>query len=79
MSKSGWTDTEKAGIFFQIMEKVSPIPWDQLELPEGRTLKAVQMMVQKEKAKVKAAKNGGDAGNQSPNKASFTTTHFCEL
>lgn len=38
------------------MSKVSPIPWDQLTLPEGRTIKACQVMIDKEKAKIKKAR-----------------------
>lgn len=41
-----WTDTEKVGYLFQIISKMNqPIPWKELELTEGRTLKAVQIMV----------------------------------
>jgi len=40
----------------QIMSKVSPIPWPELTLPEGRTVKACQVMIDKEKAKLKKAR-----------------------
>ncbi|KAK5115792.1 hypothetical protein LTR62_000881 [Meristemomyces frigidus] len=56
MSKVSWTDAEKLGLFFQIMEKSGTICWSELTLPEGRTMKACQVMVDKEKARVKAAR-----------------------
>lgn len=40
----------------QIMSKVTPIPWNDLTLPEGRTVKACQVMIDKEKAKLKKAR-----------------------
>jgi hypothetical protein len=59
-AKQAWTDAEKVilnhgleqqlliqkdGLFFQIIEKTGPIPWDDLSLPEGRTRKACLVMV----------------------------------
>ncbi|KAK3652148.1 hypothetical protein LTR56_005279 [Elasticomyces elasticus] len=58
--KTAWTDAEK------IIEKAGAIPWDSLELPEGRTLKAAQVMISKEKDKVKKA--GAGADGESPTK-----------
>ena len=51
---------------FQIIESFKqPIPWAELTLPEGRTLKAVQVMVDKEKQKVKKARLAAvDGGNE---------------
>ena len=47
----------KLGVMFQIIEKTGgPIKWNELDLPEGRTVKAVQVMIEKEKAKVRRAK-----------------------
>ncbi|CAK4005104.1 Hypothetical predicted protein [Lecanosticta acicola] len=61
----GWTDTEKLGLIFQIMQKMEkPIPWSELELPEGRTRKACQVMLDKEKAKVREAKKGAADGEE---------------
>lgn len=40
----------------QIMSKVTPIPWNDVTLPEGRTVKACQVMIDKEKAKLKKAR-----------------------
>ncbi|CZT14596.1 uncharacterized protein RCC_00571 [Ramularia collo-cygni] len=56
----GWTDVEKLGLLFQIIEKAGTIPWAELDLPEGRTQKACSVMVDKEKAKLRKAKEGGD-------------------
>ncbi|KAK3706164.1 hypothetical protein LTR37_012865 [Vermiconidia calcicola] len=64
--KANWTDAEKIGLLYQIIEKSGAIPWDQLKLPEGRTKKACMVMVDKEKQKVKkaleaeAGERGGD-------------------
>jgi len=54
------TSHSQLGLMLQIMSKVSPIPWAELILPEGRTIKACQVMIDKEKAKVKKARE--DAG-----------------
>lgn len=45
-----------------------PIPWKELELPEGRTIKAVQVMVDKEKSKVRKAQAAaaGEEGSEAP-------------
>ncbi|KAF2765286.1 hypothetical protein EJ03DRAFT_355013 [Teratosphaeria nubilosa] len=57
-----WTDTEKLGILFQIIEKQGSIPWDELTFPPGRTKKAVQVMIDKEKTKIRKAREAnGDA------------------
>jgi len=47
----------------QIIEKAGPIPWDALKLPEGRTKKAVQVMIDKEKQKVKRAREAEGNGD----------------
>lgn len=57
------------GILFQIISKMDkPIPWKELELPEGRTIKAVQVMVDKEKSKVRKAQAAatGEEGSEAP-------------
>lgn len=69
--------SHQVGFLFQIIEKGGPIPWDELTLPEGRTKKAVQVMVDKEKQKIKKARaqeagtegSGGEADDKSPVKA----------
>ncbi|KAM0718273.1 hypothetical protein Q7P37_006605 [Cladosporium fusiforme] len=52
----GWTDAEKVGLFLQIIAKAGAVPWSDLTLPEGRTVKACQVMLDKEKAKIKKAR-----------------------
>jgi hypothetical protein len=52
-----WTDAEKLGILFQLVAR--PIQWDQIELPPGRTMKAVQVMIDKERSKLKKANGEG--------------------
>ncbi|KXL44907.1 hypothetical protein M433DRAFT_154417 [Acidomyces richmondensis BFW] len=61
-----WTEGEKLGILFQIIERSGPIPWDDLKLPDGRTKKAVQVMIDKEKTKMKKAREA--IGEESPSK-----------
>ncbi|GAB7360984.1 hypothetical protein MBLNU230_g0967t1 [Neophaeotheca triangularis] len=63
-----WTESEKVGLLFQIIALGGPIPWNQVDLPEGRTLKAVQVMIDKEKAKIRKAKEA--AGGEGSTKAS---------
>ncbi len=46
----------QVGLLFHIIEKMGPIPWNDLTLPPGRTLKAVQVMIDKEKTKIKKAR-----------------------
>lgn len=53
----------QASIYFQIMEKSGPIPWDDIELPEGRTKRAVEQMISKEKIKAKKAREAEGNGN----------------
>ena len=68
------------GVLFQIIEKSGPIPWDDLKLPDGRTKKAVQVMVDKEKQKLKKARdaeNGGESGKASP-KVYFSRNRLLE-
>ncbi|KAI6801067.1 hypothetical protein KC332_g16151 [Hortaea werneckii] len=57
-----WTDPEKLSILFQIIEKAGGIPWDALQLPEGRNKKSVQNMIDKEKAKIKKAREADGNG-----------------
>ncbi|KAI6878134.1 hypothetical protein KC360_g8777 [Hortaea werneckii] len=57
-----WTDAEKLSILFQIIEKAGGIPWDVLQLPEGRNKKSVQNMIDKEKAKIKKAREADGNG-----------------
>ncbi|KAI7155437.1 hypothetical protein KC349_g6979 [Hortaea werneckii] len=57
-----WTDAEKLSILFQIIEKAGGIPWDSIQLPEGRNRKSVQNMIDKEKAKIKKAREAGGNG-----------------
>lgn len=64
---------EQLGIFFQIIEKSGPIPWEHLTLPEGRTKKAVQVMIDREKQKAKKAREAaatGDDGGDASSKVS---------
>lgn len=49
-------------ILFQIIEKAGGIPWDSIQLPEGRNRKSVQNMIDKEKAKIKKAREAGGNG-----------------
>nr|OQO22547.1 hypothetical protein B0A51_09022 [Rachicladosporium sp. CCFEE 5018] len=65
----GWTEAEKLGLLFQIIARSGTIPWPELELPAGRTVKACQVMIDKEKKKVKdtmaeRAQKKGDYGEQ---------------
>ncbi|KAK4498107.1 hypothetical protein PRZ48_010763 [Zasmidium cellare] len=66
MSGKGWTDTEKAGFLFHIIAKMGSIPWNDLDLPEGRTLKACQVMIDKEKTKIRKAKEAEGNGEDVP-------------
>lgn len=50
------THTTQVGLFLQIITRAGPIPWPELNLPEGRTMKACQVMVDKEKQKIKKAR-----------------------
>ncbi|SMY25758.1 unnamed protein product [Zymoseptoria tritici ST99CH_1A5] len=71
-SATGWTEAEKLGILFQVIEKAGAIPWSELTLPEGRTQKACQVMVDKEKKKVRDAKAA--AGEATPSGATPAST-----
>jgi hypothetical protein len=62
-SRNSPTDVSQLGILFQLVAR--PIPWDQIELPPGRTLKAVQVMIDKEKSKLKKA--NAENGTPAPN------------
>jgi hypothetical protein len=46
----------QASLFLQIIAKAGPVPWPELTLPEGRTVKACQVMLDKEKQKIKKAR-----------------------
>jgi hypothetical protein len=48
--------TLQASLFLQIIAKAGPVPWPELTLPEGRTVKACQVMLDKEKQKIKKAR-----------------------
>lgn len=50
------THAIQVGLFLQIISRAGPIPWPELNLPEGRTMKACQVMVDKEKQKIKKAR-----------------------
>lgn len=50
------TQAVQVGLFLQIITRAGPIPWPELNLPEGRTMKACQVMVDKEKQKIKKAR-----------------------
>jgi antitoxin component of RelBE/YafQ-DinJ toxin-antitoxin module len=50
------THTVQVGLFLQIIARAGPIPWPELTLPDGRTVKACQVMVDKEKQKIKKAR-----------------------
>lgn len=60
----------QVGLLLQIISKTGAIPWPELTLPEGRTLKACQVMVDKEKQKIKRAREAAgedvDAETTSP-------------
>ena len=45
--------SSQVGLFLQIIAKTGKIPWDTLQLPAGRTMKACQVMLDKEKSKLK--------------------------
>nr|POE51165.1 hypothetical protein CFP56_70542 [Quercus suber] len=51
----------QASVLFQLIP--SAIPWNTITLPKGRTLKAVQIMISKEKEKLKRARD--DVGEDS--------------
>ncbi|EME42328.1 hypothetical protein DOTSEDRAFT_54722 [Dothistroma septosporum NZE10] len=52
----GWTDTEKMGLLLQIIAKMDkPVPWNEIDLPEGRTQKGCVVMLDKEKKKIRDA------------------------
>lgn len=57
----------------QIIAKSGPVPWPELNLPEGRTMKACQVMVDKEKQKIKKAREaaGEDVSD-------FTSPMVCQ-
>lgn len=48
--------TIQVGLFLQIIARAGPVPWPDLTLPEGRTIKACQVMLDKEKSKIKKAR-----------------------
>lgn len=52
------------GLLFQIIEKAGKIPWDSITLPEGRTQKACVVMIDKEKQKVRKAREADGEGGQ---------------
>lgn len=56
--------TSQLGLILQIVARAGPVPWAELNLPEGRTQKACMVMLDKEKKKVKEALEtaGEDAG-----------------
>lgn len=54
------TDIE-LGVLFQVIEKSGKIPWDSITLLEGRTRKACEVMIDKDKETVKAA-SGNEEG-----------------
>lgn len=79
----------QVGIFFQIINEMgASIPWHELELPEGRTLKACQVMVDKEKTKIRKAKEAegdSEAGPATPKTPALgkvgrsLVAHICSL
>ena len=73
-----FTHILQAGLFLQIIAKAGPVPWPELTLPEGRTVKACQVMLDKEKQKIKKAREaaGEDANVDvvSPKVCSSTLT-----
>jgi hypothetical protein len=50
-------------LLFQIVEQAGSIPWDSLKLPEGRTRKACTVMIDREKQKVKKAREADGRPN----------------
>lgn len=74
------TDRLQLGLIFQIIEQSGSIKWDTLTLPEGRTKKACDIMISREKAKVKKAREGvegGGAGTPSSGKVKHATSNAC--
>lgn len=67
------TYTIQVGLFLQIIAKGGSIPWPELTLPEGRTQKACQVMLDKEKQKIKKAREaaGEDVEDLSPKVCTF--------
>ena len=54
------------GLVFQILERFGTIPWDEITLPEGRTKKACALMIDKEKTKVKKAREAAGETLEAP-------------
>jgi len=54
------------GLLFQIITEAGSILWDKLELPEGRTRKACEIMISNEKQKVKKAREAKANGEETP-------------
>ena len=67
------------GLILQIACRGGPIPWAELALPEGRTIKACQVMIDKEKSKIKKAReaNGEDFEDTNAEKGSPKVWNFC--
>ncbi|KAK6432866.1 hypothetical protein LTR95_010959 [Oleoguttula sp. CCFEE 5521] len=57
-AKTGWSESERLGLLFQIIAVGGAIPWEKLTLPNGRTKKACDMMIQKERKKIKDSMAG---------------------
>jgi hypothetical protein len=68
----------QVAFLFQIIEKLGSIPWDELTYPEGRTKKACQVMIDKEKSKIR--KERAERGEAEPTRKvrSYRLHHlFC--
>lgn len=52
----------------QLITKMGRVPWDDLEVPAGRTIKACQVMLDKEKSKIKKARESDAKSDDSANK-----------
>ncbi|GAB7360983.1 hypothetical protein MBLNU230_g0966t1 [Neophaeotheca triangularis] len=70
--KGGWTDAEKLGVLFQLVTNAGPGIWKDFVVPEGRTLGAVKVMLDREKKKIAKADVVGASG-PTPSKRSKST------
>ena len=67
-----WTDAEKSGVFFSIIDQLGgKIDWNRITPPMGRSIKAMQCMLDTEKKKVGHTNEKSDEGPPTtPNKPS---------
>ncbi|KAK3066547.1 hypothetical protein LTR53_017057 [Teratosphaeriaceae sp. CCFEE 6253] len=60
-NRNPWSEEEKLYVMCQIIEKAGAVPWDDIKLPEDRTLKAARTMINNEKEKALKLKGDGSA------------------